>query len=78
MIHGAEEANPLLAFVLNEHPRLFAGVKIALTGFGILLLVALARARVFRVFRVSLFLYGLVAAYMALVGYEVWLLRLLP
>jgi hypothetical protein len=78
MIHGAEEANPLLAFVLNEHPRLFAVVKIALTGFGILLLVALARSRVFKVFRVSLFLYGLVAAYLALVAYEVWLLRLIP
>jgi hypothetical protein len=78
MIKGAEEANPLLAFVLNEHPRLFAVVKIALTGFGILLLVALARARVFKVFRVSLFLYGLVAAYVALVAYELWLLHLFP
>ena len=78
MINGAKEANPLLAFVLNEHPRLFAAVKIVLTGFGILLLVALARARVFKVVRVSLFLYGLVAAYMALVGYELWLLRLIP
>jgi Domain of unknown function (DUF5658) len=71
---GAEEANPLLAFVLSEHPRLFATVKMALTGLGVLLLVALARARVFKVVRVSLFLYGLVATYVALVAYEAWLL----
>jgi hypothetical protein len=75
---GAEETNPLLKFVLDEHPRLFAAVKIALTGFGVLLLVALARARVFKVVRVSLFLYGLLAAYAALVAYELWLLRLMP
>ena len=31
---GAEEANPVLAFVLDEHPRLFAAVKMGLTGLG--------------------------------------------
>lgn len=77
MTGGAEEANPLLAFVLNEHPRLFAAVKMLLTGAGALLLVALARARVFKVVRVSVFLYALVAAYVALVAYEAWLVRLL-
>ena len=77
-IVGAEEANPLLAFVLSEHPRLFAAVKMALTGIGALLLVALARARVFKLVRVSLFLYALVAAYVALVVYEAWLFSLLP
>jgi hypothetical protein len=74
MSDGAQETNPLLAFVLTEHPRLFAAVKMALTGFGTLLLVALARARAFKVVRVSVFLYGLAAAYFALVAYEAWLL----
>jgi hypothetical protein len=74
MSEGAEETNPLLAFVLSEHPGLFAAVKMGLTGFGTLLLVALARARAFKVVRVSAFLYGLVAAYLALVAYEAWLL----
>lgn len=78
MTDGAEETNPLLEFVLHEHPRLFAAVKIGLTGVGVLLLVALAQARVFKVVRVSLFLHGLVAAYLGLVAYEVWLLRLMP
>jgi hypothetical protein len=73
MKDGATEANPLLAFVLDEHPRLFAAVKMVLTGGGAVLLVALARARVFKVVRVSFFLYGLVAAYLVLVAYEAWL-----
>lgn len=75
---GAEETNPLLAFVLNEHPRLFAAVKMALTGLGAVVLVALARARVFKLVRASLFLYALVAGYLALVAYEAWLFSLMP
>jgi hypothetical protein len=77
MAGGAEETNPLLAFVLNEHPRLFAAVKMALTALGAVVLVALARARVFKLVRVSLVLYGFVAAYLALVAYEAWLFGLM-
>lgn len=73
LTHGAEETNPLLAFVLDEHPRLFAVVKMALTGFGVILLVALARTRVFKVVRADWFLTALAAAYLALVLYEAWL-----
>ena len=73
MTDGAVETNPLLAFVLNEHPRLFAVVKMALNGFGVVLLVAVARMRFFRVVRVSVFLQCLVLAYLALVTYEAWL-----
>jgi hypothetical protein len=74
MTDGAQETNPLLAFVLEEHPRLFAAVKMGLTSVGTVLLVALARARAFKVVRVSVFLYGLAAAYLALIAYEAWLL----
>jgi hypothetical protein len=77
MAGGAEETNPLLAFVLTAHPRLFAAVKMVLTGFGVVVLVALARARVFKLVRASLFLYALVAAYFALVVYEAYLFRLM-
>jgi hypothetical protein len=74
MSDGAQETNPLLAFVLEEHPRMFAAVKMGLTSLGTLLLVALARARAFKIVRVSVFLYGLAAAYLALITYEAWLL----
>lgn len=71
---GAYEANPLLAFVLHEHPRLFASVKMGLTGLGVTLLVVLARSRVFKVVRASAFLYCLAAAYLGLIAYEAWLI----
>jgi len=73
MTDGAEETNPLLAFVLNEHPRLFAVVKMTLTGGGVLLLVAVARMRLFGVVRAGVLMPVLVLAYLALVVYEAWL-----
>jgi hypothetical protein len=72
---GAQEANPLLAFVLEEHPELFAVLKMGLTGSGVLVLVAVARARLFRIMRVGLVLQGVFVAYVALIAYEWWLLR---
>jgi Domain of unknown function (DUF5658) len=72
---GANEANPILAFVLDGHPKFFATLKIGLTGTGILVLVALARARVFRIVRVGTVMHWLLLAYVALIGYEWWLLR---
>jgi hypothetical protein len=72
---GASEANPLVAFVLDEHPKLFALTKMALTGVGVLVLVAVARARLFNVMRVSSLLHAVLAGYVTLIAYEWWLLR---
>jgi hypothetical protein len=72
---GATEANPFMAFVLRDHPHLFAIIKMGLTGLGVLVLVAVARTRVFRVMRAGLVLQGFFVAYVALIGYEWWLLR---
>jgi hypothetical protein len=72
---GAQEANPLLAFVLHEHPEYFAILKMGLTSSGVLVLVAVARARLFRVMRAGLLLQGVFVAYVALIAYEWWLLR---
>ena len=72
---GAQEANPLLAFILRDHPELFAVVKMALTGTGVLVLVAVARSRLFRIMRVGSVLQGLFVGYVALIAYEWWLLR---
>jgi Domain of unknown function (DUF5658) len=66
---GAEEANPFLAFILKERPELFAVVKMGLTGLGVLVLVAVARARLFQVMRAGIVLQGI------FVAYEWWLLR---
>ena len=72
---GATEANPVMAFVLTHHPQLFALVKMGFTGVGVLVLVAVARARLFRVMKVGLVLQGVFVAYLVLIGYEWWLLR---
>lgn len=77
MTDGATESNPVLASVLDAHPRLFAAAKMALTGFGVVVLVAVARLRVFKLVRASVFLQLLVIAYAALVGYEAWLVSLM-
>jgi len=73
--HGAEEANPVMAYLLEQTPRLFAAVKMMLTGAGIVVLVALARARVFRVVRISNIIHWCMLAYVLLIAYEAWLLR---
>jgi hypothetical protein len=73
--HGAMEANPLLNFVLAEHPAMFAAIKMLLTGLGVLVLVAAARLQLFRVLRVKTVLQCLLLGYIALFGYEMWLLR---
>jgi hypothetical protein len=72
---GASEMNPLLELVLRVQPELFAALKMGLTGAGVLVLVAVARARLFRVMRVGAVLQGVFVAYVALIGYEWWLLR---
>lgn len=73
MADGAPQTDPLLAFVINEHPRLFTLVKIALSGIVVVVLVAVARAKLFKVVRVTAFLQALVVAYSALVACETWL-----
>lgn len=77
IMSGAQEANPFLAFVLRDHPELFAVVKMGLTGAGVIVLVAVARSRLFRIMRVGFVLQGLFVAYVALIAYEWWLLRAL-
>ena len=74
---GAVESNPLLEFILNEHPRWFAASKMALTGLGIIVLVALARSRLFGAISGRLVFQLLALAYLALVGYEIWLVSLI-
>ena len=75
IMSGAQEANPLLAFILRDHPDLFAAIKMSLTGAGVLVLVAVARSRLFRIMRVGVVLQGIFVAYVALIAYEWWLLR---
>ncbi|HEX6997981.1 MAG TPA: DUF5658 family protein [Gammaproteobacteria bacterium] len=77
LAHGAYEANPVMAYVLRDHPSLFAAAKMAFTGMGVTVLVALARATVFNLVRVSAVIHWCLAGYLALIAYEWWLLQAL-
>ena len=76
LARGASEANPFMAFVLERHPELFATVKMLFTGIGVLVLVAVARTRLFSVVRVATVLHWLLVGYAALIFYEWSLLRM--
>ena len=74
LTHGAEEVNPVLYYVLHEYPAAFALIKLLLTAVGVIVLVAMARATVFRRIRVTSIIHGFLAGYVTLIGYECWML----
>jgi hypothetical protein len=71
---GARETNPVMALYAYSDAQRFAILKLSLTGLGVLMLVALARFRVFRVLRAATLVHAVLAGYVALVGYEFVLL----
>ena len=73
LLLGGEELNPVMAWLLDRNLLLFTAVKMVLTGGGVVILVATARARIFKTTTVARIIHGFVAAYVALVGYE-WLI----
>ena len=75
LTNGAVEVNPVLAYLLQNHPGYFAILKMTLTGVGVVVLVAMARKRVFRIMRVRTVLQWFLAGYVVLIAYEVWLMR---
>ena len=72
---GAMEMNPFMARFIAGNVTIFAGMKMAMTGLSVLLMVLLARYRFMRLVRVEILLYAALLAYVALIGYEVWLLQ---
>jgi hypothetical protein len=72
--HGAIEANPLMARVVSSGPA-FAYWKVGMTAFGVFVLTAFARFRLFRVIPVGLVLYLVGAGYIVLIAYEFQMLQ---
>jgi hypothetical protein len=72
--HGAYELNPLLAPLIGGSGALFAGVKVGLTGIGVVVLTLLSRVKAFGRMPVALILYAVLAGYAALIAYELHLL----
>ena len=77
MNHGAYELNPIMAPLLEGTGREFVLVKVGLTALGVILLTVLARLRIFGG-SVGYMLYLVLAGYVVLVGYELFLLRNIP
>ena len=76
--HGAaDEWNPLMAPLVGGSALRFAAIKIGLTAGGVVVLTQIACLRAFGRLPAGILLYGVLALYAALVGYEYWLLRTL-
>ncbi len=67
---GMVEANPVMLAVMEQGTLLFTSTKLAMTAFGILVLVYLAKAHFMNRFRTGLFLTIFFSFYACLVCYE--------
>ena len=67
---GMVEINPVMDAVIKRSTLLFASIKVSLTGFGILVLVFLSRARFMDRFRAGIILTVFFSFYACLVCYE--------
>ena len=74
---GAREVNPLMNPLVHGSGHSFAYWKIGLTAIGVMTLTLLARLR-FWGKAVGTVLYVVLLGYLALVGYELFLLRNIP
>jgi hypothetical protein len=72
---GATEANPVMEPLVHGTAGEFALWKMALTSGGVVLLILLARMRAFGRIPVAAILYAVLAGYVVLIGYELWLLE---
>lgn len=73
MSHGAIEANPIMALFVPHELGWFAAVKLMLTAIGMAVLAVCSQMRVFRSIPGESFLYVVLAGYIALITYEIWL-----
>ena len=62
-------------FVEHGEIALFAALKMAMTGVSVMLMVFLARHRFMRLVRVEVILYGILVAYLVLIGHELGMLQ---
>lgn len=72
---GAVEMNPFMAPLVVGSGHSFAYWKVGLTAMGVIVLTLLARIRVFGWVVVGSILYVILAGYLVLIGYELFLLR---
>ena len=74
---GAVEINPVMDPLVRGAGHSFALWKFVLTSMGVVILILLARLKLFGR-AVGTILYAVLAMYVVLVGYEIFLLRNIP
>jgi Domain of unknown function (DUF5658) len=72
---GADEINPIMAALLDRGAMAFTVFKMASTGVCVLALVVMSRYRFMRLIRVEIVMYIVLASYVSLIAYELWLLH---
>jgi hypothetical protein len=72
---GADEINPIMAALLDRGAVAFTIVKMATTGVCVVTLVVMSRYRFMRLIRVEIVMYLVLASYVSLIAYELWLLH---
>ena len=72
---GAQEINPFMKPLVTGSGPAFAIWKMGLTSGGVIMLTILARLRAFGVVPIGALLYVVLALYVVLVAYELWLLE---
>jgi hypothetical protein len=72
---GADEINPLMAALLDRGTMAFTVFKMATTSVCVLALVVLSNYRFMRLIRVENVMYLVLASYISLIAYELWLLQ---
>lgn len=70
------EANPFMKLLIEHDVQVFINLKTALTAAGLLLMVVAAQTRLLGRIRVRTILYCVLGIYVALIGYELGLIRL--
>jgi hypothetical protein len=75
LLNGADEINPVMAVLLYRGVAVFTALKMGMTGAGTLLMVFLSRYRFMRLFPVQAVLYAVLLAYVALICYEISMLK---
>jgi hypothetical protein len=75
--NGAVEVNPFMAPLVNGPAHVFSFWKMSLTGMGVVILTLLARLRLWGR-AIGTILYAILGGYVALVAYELFLLRNIP
>jgi len=70
---GAVEMNPIMGLIIYRSVAAFTALKMIMTGFGLVLMVVLARYRLMRRVPVEWVLYGVLIGYASLIGYELWM-----